>query len=1030
MCAALDASGPAVEGRDVRGRGHGTGPDPVHPGRPVRLRDRPLPARWPLGHTPDFLAGHSIGELAAAHAAGLWSLEDAARAGRRPRPPHAGTSRPAAPWPPSKATEDEILPLLDGRRSSIAAVNGPDLHRHLRRRGRRHRPSPTTRRTGPQDQTAHRQPRLPLPPHGTHARRVPRGRRNRSPPLAHPPDRLQPHRHARRPRRTRPPDYWVRHVREAVRFADAMRTLADQSATRFLEIGPDGILTALAADALEDTASIATLRQEAPETRGTRHRPSPASTSTAPPSTGPPSSPAPAPPRRPAHLRLPTPRYWLEPTPLTEPVEADTTDARFWETVEREDLDTLVESLAIAPETPFSEVLPALSSWRREVREHSAAEAWHYRVVWRPRRTGGTAAQAPAGRWLLIASAGNAEHALVTGVVRALAGRGTDVATVLLPCGPTGRRWRRHCALSARRSAVCCPCSGWTKSLWRSSRPCPPASPAPSPSSRPSVTSAWPARCGWPPAVPSPSAPPMPSPGLPRANSGASAGSSPWSTPTGGVGYRSARRARRPHAGATGRRTRRPAGREPARPAPLRHPRPPPHPHHPPPPPTRTGGPTARSSSPAAPAPSAPTSPAGSPPHGARHLILTSRRGPDAPGAAELAAELENLGADVTIAACDVSDRDALAALLADPRPPAQRRRPHRRRPRRRRLDTLTPDRSTPSCAAKAAAAAHLHELTRDRDLDAFVLFSSVAGCSATPARATTRRPTPTWTRLAEHRRALGLPATSIAWGPGPSGGMATGPARRRGCAGAAGRDAPGRAVAALGATPRPGGLLSRSADVDWARVRAGSPVRPPYRPVLRRLVARRAAGRAGARPAEDSPAGSCAAALPAASGTRRCWTWSATEVAAVLGHAVGRRGRPRARVQGLGFDSLTAVELRNRLDRRHGAAAARHAGLRLPDPGRARRPPAGRARRRRHGVGRAGAPHRCRRSDDDPIAIVGMSCRYPGGVARPRTCGACSPTGADAISGFPADRGWDVDGLYDPDPDPSGRRTSVRAVS
>ncbi|MYW46189.1 SDR family oxidoreductase, partial [Streptomyces sp. SID161] len=113
---------------------------------------------------------------------------------------------------------------------------------------------------------------------------------------------------------------------------------------------------------------------------------------------------------------------------------------------------------------------------------------------------------------------------------------------------------------------------------------------------------------------------------------------------------------------------------------------------------------------------------------GADHLLLTSRRGTDAPGAADLVRELTDSGTEVTLAACDVADRQALAALL-DSVPEEH--------PLTAVLhlagvlddgvlDALTPERFTTVLAPKADAARHLHELTAGHDLSAFVLFSSL----------------------------------------------------------------------------------------------------------------------------------------------------------------------------------------------------------------------------------------------------------------------------------------------------------------
>ena len=153
--------------------------------------------------------------------------------------------------------------------------------------------------------------------------------------------------------------------------------------------------------------------------------------------------------------------------------------------------------------------------------------------------------------------------------------------------------------------------------------------------------------------------------------------------------------------------------------------------------------------------------------HGVRDLLLLSRRGPDAPGARELRQELTDLGARVTIAACDAADREALArALAAIPEDAPLSGVVHTAGLLDDGVITdLTPQRLARVLAAKSESALHLHELTRDRELDAFVLFSSISGIVGSSGQAAYAAGNAVLDALATSRRAQGLPGVSLAWG-------------------------------------------------------------------------------------------------------------------------------------------------------------------------------------------------------------------------------------------------------------------------
>ena len=288
--------------------------------------------------------------------------------------------------------------------------------------------------------------------------------------------------------------------------------------------------------------------------------------------------------------------------------------------------------------------------------------------------------------------------------------------------------------------------------------------------------------------------------------------------------------------------------------------------------------------------------------HGVRRLVLTSRRGPRAPGASELVEELAALGATATAVACDVADRDAAAALIAAHTPAAV---VHAAGV----LDdgvvtALTPERVDRALAPKADAAWHLHELTREHDLSAFVLVSSAAGTLGSGGQGGYAAANAFLDALAAHRRAAGLPATSLAYGMWEVG------------MGGAVSDADRHRTAAAGMPPMSVGdglaLFDAALTSDRAALvpialdlgaLAGLPEIPH---ALRGLVRRRAAPRetGGLRLAGRTPEERHALFLDLVLG----------EVAAVLGFGGAAEVDPDMSFGDLGVDSLTGVELRNRL--------------------------------------------------------------------------------------------------------------------
>ncbi|MEU8878363.1 SDR family NAD(P)-dependent oxidoreductase, partial [Streptomyces javensis] len=304
---------------------------------------------------------------------------------------------------------------------------------------------------------------------------------------------------------------------------------------------------------------------------------------------------------------------------------------------------------------------------------------------------------------------------------------------------------------------------------------------------------------------------------------------------------------------------------------------------------------------------------------GAPRLHLVSRSGPDAPGAGRLSDELAALGAAVTVTACDVSDRAALQHLLGTI--PAEH--PLTAVVHAAGLAENTPfaELDLPGIEAvlrpKALAATHLHELTEDLDLSAFVLFSSGAaawGGSRQPSYAAANA---YLDALAEHRRARGLPATSLAWAPWSDAGMAADESvidyyRRRGMR-PLDTDL---AIASLQRSLDHCDTTITIADIDWERFPAGFTAQRPS-PLLSDLAATASPG-AEATPDVDAALSS--------SLQRRLATGSfaqqhqlllhhiQTHAAAILGHPTIDAIPPAQPFQELGFDSLTAVEFGHRL--------------------------------------------------------------------------------------------------------------------
>ncbi|MER7351366.1 type I polyketide synthase, partial [Streptomyces aurantiacus] len=802
-----------------------------------------------FGVRPEVVGGHSIGELTAAYVAGLWSLEDAAQLvaarGKLMQSLPEGGAMLAV-----QAAEEDVLPLLEGveDRAGVAAVNGPTqvvlsgdrevlagLEETLRAEGRKVRWL----------KVSHAFHSPLMDPVLDEFRKVAQSLAYQEPKLAVVSNVTG---ELAEPGLLQDPEYWVRHVREAVRFHDGLGALTAQGVSTLLELGPDSVLTAMAHDTVTDPAAqaglIAAVRKDRPEpdtfltalaqlhVRGAEIDWAPLY--------------APVESRR--RVDLPTyafqrDRYWLESAPAAAArvggLAVDEVEARFWEAVEREDLESLSAELGaggVAGGGALGEVLPVLSSWRRQRREASALDALRYRVSWKPLGQGSTAPRL-GGAWLLVVPDRGADTAWTDAVEEALTGHGADVRTVVVDAEGTDReelaeRLRKEAAAAGGQPAgllsllavdeephavrggvsrglaatvtlvQALHAADLDTPLWLAGRSAV-AVGGTDPAPRYAQAALW--GLGrvvaveypklWGGLVDLPEAVDQRAlDGLAGVLGGAWAGEDKLAVRGPGVFGRRVLRdpadgaadggdAWTPHGtalitGGTG----------------------------------AVGGHVARWLA----------------AHGARHLVLTSRRGPDAPGAAELRAELEELGAEVTLAACDAADRDALARVLdAIPEDAPLTAVFHTAGVLDDGvLDGLTPERLATVFRAKVESARHLDELTRDADLSAFVLFSSFAGLSGGAGQGSYAAANACLDALAEHRRAQGLTATSVAWGAWAGGGMATDGAadaeQLRG--GAVPPMEPRLALAALRQAlghERPTAVI---ADVDWEQYLSGGP--------------------------------------------------------------------------------------------------------------------------------------------------------------------------------------------------------------
>ncbi|MEU6988977.1 SDR family NAD(P)-dependent oxidoreductase, partial [Streptomyces sp. NPDC046324] len=915
------------------------------------------------GVTPDVLVGHSIGELAAAHCAGVLSLDDACRLvsarGRLMDALPSGGAMLAV-----ERAEGE-LELPDG--VDLAAVNGPAavtvsgdadaigaLEERLRAENVR-----IKRLT-----VSHAFHSRLMEPMQAEFATVAESLTYNAPTI--PVDTTAPGDMAT-------PEYWVGQIREPVRFADAVRKAHDAGADVFLELGPDGTLTGATLRCLDGLPVAATPAQRAessePEAllravsalhvHGVSVNLSALVPAGAVRADGLPTY---------AFQRR---RFWIDPTPQPA-AGADAVESRFWEAIERQDAVEVARTLGLDADT-LDAVLPAMSAWRGGRREQAVLDSWRYRAVWQPlpERTA-----LPTGTWLVLTADGSVPDDLAEAFSGRLIGARfdaapasfTDVAGVVcLPSAPDD-------LLPLFRAELPAP-------LWVLTR----GSVAVGRADRltdPSGALLWglgrvaalERPRGWAGLIDLPATLDRRAAARLLAVLTHASGEDQVAIRESGVLARRLRRAPLTDSASSSTEPWRPSGTVLVT--------------------GGTGGLGARVAHWLA-------------DRGARDLVLTSRRGPDAPGAADLVAALAERGVRAEAVSCDVADRDSLAALLAAHPVTAviHTAGVNGTQP----LETVTGGEFAEVLRAKVAGATHLHELLADADLDAFVLFSSIAGVWGSGGQPAYAAANAYLDALAEHRHGLGLPATSVAWGPWAESGMlvdaeAEEALRRRGLNALR----PDRALAALGDAVDAGDTCVTVADVDWSRFGAAFTSGRPS-PLLEEFVA--AADQETATGAATEFAARLQAAPPAER-IRQLTDLVRAEAAAALGHRSAEDVAAQRAFADLGFDSLTSVELRNRVNAATGlrlpagiafdhptaaSLAARLAEL-LGEPA----DPAPFAAEARGAVA----------AGDDPVVIVSMACRFPGGVTDPETMWKLVTDERDAVRAFPTDRGWDLEAL------------------
>ncbi|MFE0254221.1 SDR family NAD(P)-dependent oxidoreductase [Streptomyces sp. NPDC059010] len=412
--------------------------------------------------------------------------------------------------------------------------------------------------------------------------------------------------------------------------------------------------------------------------------------------------------------------------------------------------------------------------------------------------------------------------------------------------------------------------------------------------------------------------------------------------------------------------------------------------------------------------------------NGVPRLLLTSRQGPEDPRTADVTAELTALGAEVEVAACDVADAAAVADVLARVGDEA---------PLRGVVHCagvladgvvaeLTPERLAQVLRPKVDGATHLHRLTAEHPLDLFLLVSSAAGVVGNAGQANYAAANAFLDQLAHHRRALGLPGVSVSFGAWAGEGLAAEHADLERMARLGHRalsPEQGRELTELSLRRDAAHLVAWA--LDLPRLRAAAPAGALWRSLLPAPRPDRHGGPGGSGGPGGPGVHTLAdrlARLPQAERAARVLALVREEAAHALGLRSAESVRPDQPLRDLGMDSVTAVDLRNRISARIGTKLPATLLFDHPTPNRLADHLLTGALATTARAGRAAAPAP-KAAPDEPVALVAMACRLPGGVSDPDGLWRLVAEGRDAVGPFPAGR-WDVESLYDPDPDAPGK--------